>query len=163
MNIDITSNEYRDLLDILHIADVVMSGHRRDEDRRSERHQALIQKLYSLAQGEGLGQLIAHNMPAKRYAPTAEFEKNSIAHAIIDEFGDHLFWDGLISRLTARDATQKAGGTEHLSAMSSHDRQAMEGVIRRRYIEEFSRNGISNVAVFERFITSVGLPVITSD
>jgi hypothetical protein len=28
MNIEISPKEYRDLLDILHIADVVMSGHR---------------------------------------------------------------------------------------------------------------------------------------
>jgi hypothetical protein len=53
MNIEISTNEYRDLLDILHIADVVMSGHRNEADRRTERHRALIQKLYALAQGEG--------------------------------------------------------------------------------------------------------------
>ncbi len=34
MNIEISAKEYRDLLDILHIADVVMSGHRREEDKR---------------------------------------------------------------------------------------------------------------------------------
>jgi hypothetical protein len=61
MNIEISPKEYRDLLDILHIADVVMSGHRREEDKRTERHRALIQKLYALARGEGFDRLISYS------------------------------------------------------------------------------------------------------
>jgi hypothetical protein len=40
MNIEISTKEYRDLLDILHIADVVMSGHRREENKRTALHRA---------------------------------------------------------------------------------------------------------------------------
>ena len=54
MNIEISMEEYSDLLDIVHIADVVMSGHRRKEDKRTERHRALIQKLYAAARERGL-------------------------------------------------------------------------------------------------------------
>jgi hypothetical protein len=163
MNIEISTKEYRDLLDILHIADIVISGHRREEDMRSERHRALIQKLYALAQGEGLDRLISHNRSVQQYVPTAEFEENSLAHALIDEFGDHLFWDVLISRLSVRDAAQIAGGIDRLNAMSDIDRQAVEGPIRQRYIEEFSANGVTNLEVIERFRTGEGMPVKTSD
>ena len=41
MNIELTVKEYRDLLDIAHIADVILSGHRREPDKRSERHRVL--------------------------------------------------------------------------------------------------------------------------
>ncbi len=163
MNIEISVKEYRDLLDILHIADVIMSGHRKEEDKRSVRHRALIQKLYALAAGEGPDRLISYNESARTYGPTAEFEESSLAHKLIDEFGDHLFWDGLISRLSFRDAAEIAGGKDRLNAMSDSERQAAEGPIRQRYIEEFSKNGIVNLAVIQRFDIGGGISVKTSD
>jgi hypothetical protein len=163
MHIEISTKEYRDLLDILHIADIVISGHRREEDKRSERHRAIIQKFYALARGEGLDRLIGHIESVQQYVPTAEFEETSLAHAVIDEFGDHLFWDVLISRLSVRDVAQIAGGIDRLNAMSDSDRQAVEGPIRQRYIEEFSANGVANLEVIERFSTGEGIPVKTSD
>jgi hypothetical protein len=163
MNIEISTKEYRDLLDILHIADVVISGHRREEDKRSERHRALIQKLYSLARGEDLDRLISHNESMQQHVPTAEFEESSLAHILIDEFGDHLFWDELISRLSVRDAAQIAGGTGRLNAMGDSERQAVEGPIRQHYIEEFSANGVANLEVIERFSAGGGITVRTSD
>jgi EAL domain-containing protein (putative c-di-GMP-specific phosphodiesterase class I) len=163
MKIEISTNEYRDLLDILHIADVVFSGHRRAEDKRTERHRALIQKLYSLAQTAGLEQLITYNKSVNKYVPTDAFEQSALAHALIDEFGDHLFWDELISRLSVRDAAQIAGGVDRLNAMSDSDRQALEGPIRQRYVEELSANGVANLAVIQQFVTGRGMPVETSD
>ncbi len=163
MNIEISTKEYRDLLDILHIADAVMSGHRREEDKRTERHRELIQKLYALAQSEGFGQLISYNASVNKYVPTTDFEQSTLAHVVIDEFADHIFWDELISRLTVRDAAQIAGGIERLNTMSDSDRQHVEGLIRQRYIEEFSANGVANLAVIERFGIGGGIPVKTAD
>jgi hypothetical protein len=163
MNIEISTKEYRDLLDILHIADVVMSGHRREENKRTALHRALIQKLYALARGEGLDRLISYNESVHKYVPTAEFEQGTLAHVAIDEFGDHLFWDELISRLSARDAAQIAGGIERLNAMSDSDRQTVEGPIRQRYIEEFATYGVANLEIIERFNIGGGIPVKTSD
>jgi hypothetical protein len=163
MNIELSTKEYRDLLDILHIADVIMSGHRKEQDSRSARHRALIQKLYSLARGEGLDTLISYNDSVHKFVPTPEFEGSSIAHVMIDEFGDHRFWDELISRLSARDAAHVTGGLQSLKTMSDNDRQILEGPIRQRYIEEFSKNGVANLEVVERFGVSGGIPVKTSD
>jgi hypothetical protein len=163
MNIEISTNEYRDLLDVLHIADVVMSGHRREEDKRTGQHRTLIQKLYALAPGEGLDRLISYNKSVNKYVPTEEFEKSSLAHAVVDEFGDHRFWDELISRLSVRDTAQIAGGIDRLSVMSDSDRQAAEGPFRQRYMQEFSKNGVANLEVVERFSLGAGIPIKTSD
>jgi hypothetical protein len=163
MKIEITTEEYLALLDVLHISDVVLSGHRREEDQRTARQRGLIQKLYGLARGEGLDQLMRHDESAKKYVPTAAFEENSLAHVLIEEFGDHLFWDELISRLSARDAALIAGGMESLNAMSDSDREAVEGPIRQRYIAEFTANSIRNLEVTERFGMEGGMPVRTSD
>ncbi len=163
MNIDLSNNEYRDLLDILHISDVILSGHRKEKDMRSMRHRALIQKLYAFARGEGLDQLINYNEQAQAYLPTAEFEEKSMAHAVLDEFGDHLFWDELIGRLSLRDAVQLAGGIDRLNALSESERQVAEGPIRQRYIQEFSTNGVANLEIVERFSVGGNTQVRTSD
>lgn len=163
MQIEISAKEYRELLDIIHIADVVMSGHRREEDKRTERHRSLIQKVYALAEGEGLGGLVRYAESSKKYAPTHDFEHNTPAHVLIDEFGEHLFWDQLISRLVLRDAAQVAGGGDRLNAMNEHDRRHVEEPIRQKYIAEFAANGVANLALIERFGLGEGLPARTSD
>jgi hypothetical protein len=163
MNIEISANEYRDLLDIVHIAEVILSGHRKEPDKRSERHRALIQKLYSFAKSAGLDRLTQHDAQGNVYAPTLEFEQSTLAHVLVDEFGDHIFWDELISRLSVRDAAISAGGMEHLNALNENDRQAAEGPIRQGYIEEFSKNGIYNLVIIDRFDMGRSEPVKTSD
>jgi len=163
MNIEITAKQYRDLLDILHIADVVMSGHRKEEDMRTERHRMLIQKLYALARGEGLDQNVSYNESTNKYALTDDFERSTLAHAVIDEFGNHVFWDELIDKLSMRDAEQIMGGIDRLNAMNESDRLHLTGPIRQRYIEEFTKNGVANLAIIERFSISGEIQAKTSD
>jgi hypothetical protein len=163
MKFELSDQEYRELLDLVHIADVVLSGHRREEDARTAAHRALIQKLYSLAQGEGLNGLFGFNADARKYVPTPEFETSTLAHRAIDEFGNHLFWDELISRLTTRDMAQMAGGMERLRVISGQDRQRLEEPVRQRYVQEFSANGVSNLEVVERPGSVWNAPAATSD
>jgi hypothetical protein len=162
MNIEIDPTEYRDLLDILHLADVVMSGHRRTEDARTTRHRALIQKLYAQAKSSGLDGMMSFNENLGTYIPTPDFEHTTVAHVALDDFAHHLFWDHLINRLTERDAVQVAGGADKLQAMDKSDRQRLEGAIRQRYTEEFGANDIANLRLIEPYGAS-GLPVETSD
>ena len=163
MNIALTAQEYRDLLDMLHVADVVMTGHRTEEDKRTERHRALIQKLYALARTAGLDWLIRYDKNENRYFPTSEFEQSSTAHPVLDEFGEHQFWDELISRLTQRDAAQRSGGIDRFSSMGESDRRHAEAEIRRRYIAEFATNGVSNLVLVERFNSLEKAVAKTSD
>jgi hypothetical protein len=163
MKIEITNEEYRTLLDVLHIAEVVLSGHRRQEDPRNEQHRMLIQKLYALAGDAGLGKLIEFDNDRKHYHPTEEFENNAPAHSFVDEFANHVFWDELISRLTARDAAWHAGGLDRLSALGDDEREALERPINERYVEEFSKHGLSNLAVVEQLGGDGEGTVTTSD
>jgi hypothetical protein len=164
MNIDISTNEFRDLLDILHVAEVIVSGHRKEGDKRTERHRALIQKLYALAEQEGFDKLFTYNKSVNKYVPTREFEQSSVAHVLLDEFGDHVFWDELIARLSVRDAAQMAGGMDRLNEMNEGDRQALEESIRKRYLDELSAHGVANLTIIEQFSSNgEKMPVETSD
>jgi hypothetical protein len=163
MKIDLSREEYRSLLDILHIAEVIISGHRRQEDPRTAPHRKLLQSLYARAGEAGFGDLFVYHAAEQKHHPTEQFEDNALSHTLIDEFVDHAFWDQLISRLTARDAAQEAGGREQLMAMSENDREILERPINERYIREFSQNGIESLAVVDRFVTGQETAVRTSD
>ncbi len=163
MKIEITKEEYRALLDILHIADVIISGHRRQEDPRTVGHRKLLQSLYARAGEAGFGDLFVYHAAEQKHHPTEAFENVALSHALIDEFVDHAFWDQLISRLTTRDAAAAAGDRERLQALSESDREALERPINERYIREFSEHGIENLAVVDRFVSGEGAAVQTSD
>ena len=163
MKIDLSKEQYRSLLDILHIAEVIISGHRRQEDPRTASHRKLLQALYARAGEAGFGDLFEYHPAEQKHHPTGEFENEALSHALIDEFVDHAFWDQLISRLTTRDAALNAGGRERLLAMSDSEREALEKPINERYISEFSQHGIENLEVVDRFSDGPGVPVRTSD
>jgi hypothetical protein len=161
MHIEIDAQEYRDLLDIVHIADVVLSGHGRGADKRSERHRLLIQKLYGMAKAAGFESLMGFDEEAKKHVPTALFEQGTLAHTVLNEFGEHLFWDHLINKLAQRDAAQMTGGIARLAAMDEKDRHGLFHALRQRYAEEFQANDITNLKLVEPF--AAGVPVKTSD
>jgi hypothetical protein len=163
MKIELTNAEYRSLLDILHIAEVIISGHRRQEDLRTTSHRKLLQALYARAAEAGFGNLFTYHAAEQKHHPTEEFENEALSHALIDEFVDHAFWDQLIARMTTRDAAVGAGGRERLLAMSESEREAIERPINDRYIREFTQNGIENLEVVDRFGTGPGMAIHTSD
>lgn len=161
MKIDLSQEEYRVLLDLLHVAEVVLSSHRQEDDERSAGHRQLLQKLYARAQEAGLSDLITHHPSEGRYHPSDRFEELSAAHTFLDEYVNHVFWDQLVRQLTERDAAVKAGGSEKLEALNDDERERIEQPIKDRYLKEFSENGLTNLAVVERF--GAGAAVRTSD
>ena len=146
MKIDITREEYRDLLDLLYMANWVLHAHKTEEDPRTRPYDKLMQKIYSSAR-----------------AATREFEDTSKAEEFIDEFVDDSFWDELVYRLSERDAAHRVGGYAQFRLLSPEDRTALETPARERYSEEFNNNGIDHLMIAEEFDMSAVKPVKTSD
>ncbi|MGE5174551.1 MAG: hypothetical protein ACM3MD_12065 [Betaproteobacteria bacterium] len=164
MNVEITKEEYLDLLDLLHIASWVLVAHKTEEDPRTKKYDKIIQKFYALAEEMGSGNLIEHDSDAGKYYPTREFEERSKTMDFIDEFVGHAFWDELIIRLAERDAARQVGGYEQLNLLSHEDRHALEDPAGERYIEEFNENGIDRLEIVERFVDhDTSKPVRTHD
>lgn len=163
MNVEITKEEYRDLLDLLHIASWVLVAHKTEKDPRTEKYDTVIQKFYALAEEMGSGSLIEHDSHAGKYHPTREFEESSNVMDFIDEFVDHAFWDELIIRLAERDASRQVGGYEQLDLLSHEDRHALEDPLEERYSGEFNENGINRLEIVERFGDDASTPVTTHD
>jgi hypothetical protein len=163
MKIEITKPEYRDLLDLLYIAEWVLIAHKTGDDPRTKPYDKLIQKFYSHAKEAGYDRLVEHDPLTRDHYTTREFEEASKATVFIDEFVDDSFWDELIIRLAERDAAHQAGGYEQLGLLNPADKHALQAPIEERYSEEFNGHGLDHVVLGHQFGIDLTKPVKTSD
>ena len=163
MKIEITKEEYNDVLDMFHMASWVLISHNTREDPRIEKYDFIIQKFYALAREIGRGDLIEYDPGSRKYHPTKAFEDTSRSIEFIDEFVDHSFWDELIIRFAERDAARHAGGYEKLDLLGHEDRHALVDPIEDRYAEEFNEHGIEHLEIVEHLGREASIPVSTHD
>ncbi len=151
MKIEIMKEEYRLLLDVLHMAQWVMGAHKTEGDARAEPYEKLIQKFYALAEAMGLERMIEYDPEQKEYFQTREFEDASGSWEFIDEFTDATFWDELIHRLTDRDVARKVGGYDQLDKLNMKERFTLEAPVLEKYAKEVDENGVDRLEVVEHF------------
>jgi hypothetical protein len=163
MKIDITKDEYRDLLDLLYIAQWVLIAHKTEEDPRTKPYDKVIQQLYSQAGEAGYERLIEHDPRTRSHYTTREFEEASKAILFIDEFVDDSFWDELIIRLAERDAAQQAGGYDRLHLLSNEEQHKLRTPVEERYSEEFNEHGVDHLVLAHQFGVDLKTQVKTSD
>ncbi len=163
MKIEITKKEYRVLLDILSIADWIITYEEPREGEGVAAYEGLTQKLLAFAAEAGVGSLVTHDAVTGRYSFTADFEDSSRSWKFIDEFADGSFWEELSYRLAERDAARQAGGFEKLRFLNREKRSALHDPIRERYDAEFRENGVDRLVIAEQFGADTGGVVKTHD
>jgi len=163
MKIDITKEEYMDLLDLLHIANWILVSHKTTVDPHVEKLEMIIQKFYAMAREIGRGDLVEYDPGKGKYRPTKTLEDTSRSLEFIDEFVDHSFWDELIVRFAERDAARQAGGYEKLDLLDHEDRHALLEPLEERYAEEFNERGIERLEIAGHFGDNASTPVATHD
>lgn len=146
MKIDFTKKEYRLLLDLLSIADWVMSAHKTDPDERVTPYAALQQKIFSLAAEFGCDDLISYDESLAGYYPTVAFENESDDQIFIEEYDEDCFWDMLAGRLAQRDLVDELGPDAFLETEPA-ERMTMEDKHADKYLDEFEANGIMNLRI----------------
>jgi hypothetical protein len=147
MKINITKKEYRDLLDILSIADWVLTAHKTEPDSRVEKYEELTQKFYSLAEEMGCKDLVKFDSRLGKYYPTGKYETIGQDEEFIEEFENDSFWEELISRLAIRDMIRHVGGTDKLSQMNGEERLHMQLPLEQKYADEFDNHGLDNLVI----------------
>jgi hypothetical protein len=163
MKIDITKEEYVDLLDLFHIANWVLVAHKTTVDPQAEKLETILQKFYAIAGEMGLGDLVEYDPARRKYLPTKKLEETSRATEFIDEFVDHSFWDELIVRFAERDAARQAGGYDKLDQLGHEERHAFVDPFEDRYAEEFNERGIERLEIVDQFSGDASRPVATHD
>lgn len=142
MQIELSKKEYRNLLDLLIIAEFVLNGHKLEQDKSNEKYSEVMQKIFSYADKAGFTGLIEFD--GKQYYPTQEIEENNLKH--IDDHDNESFWYELLNRMVVRDLINELGEKKYRKLSDDECREKEEPLIE-QYSAEFERNGIDNLVI----------------
>jgi len=145
MQLEISKDEYKTLIEMIYIADWVIHAHKIEEKPATKKYKGLIQKIYSYAEKFGFKNLIEYDEKFKEYFPSSEFEEGEYME-YIDEYNNDTFWDELIERLVVRDVIRQEGEKKYYN-MNFEERITKEDPFREKYYAEFIENGLENVEV----------------
>ena len=130
MNIELTSKEYRLLLDMVYIGNWILNSTRTDD--RIEDYDLLQEKLFAKAPANGMRSLVeswqGHIFPSRAY------EDGGIHEAIAD-YEDAVFFDILAEELARRDLGEDCDDLAALTARMDE------------YMDEFEANGVENLTL----------------
>jgi ribosomal protein S8 len=147
MKIDFTKAEYRDLIDMVYIAEWIMNAHKVKDDTRTKRYSKLEQKILSYAEKMGFSHLVEYAPEHDKYFPTRMFEEASSVHGFIDDYDNDSFWEELINRLAERDLIRQEGGLSTVLRLSVEERLEKQFRLEEKYAVEFEENGLENIRI----------------
>jgi len=148
VNINFTQKEYRLLLDVVFVADWVMTAPDRGGVDENDPYQMLFQKVYSYAREAGCAELVGGDKETNRYVPTRRYEDDSGALDWIEDYNSMIFWEELIDRLAERDVLDETPA-EQLRGMGEEEYRHRAEPHARRYAGELERCGIDRLVVDE--------------
>lgn len=150
MKINFTKKEYRSLLDIIHIAYWVMYAHKVGDRKDTQEYEALFQKILSFADEMGCRDLVEYVKENGKYYPTQQFESETVARELIDEFQTENFWEELISRLARRDLLKEK---QVSSVAELSDDEWISGMTKaeEKWVKEFETFDLARISVNQSF------------
>jgi hypothetical protein len=133
MNIELTTKEFRRLLDLVFIGNWVLNSTRGDD--RFEDYDDVESKLFALCKGTPMESLVEdyNGKPI----PSQAFNDGGIHEAIVN-YEDIIFYDVLAEELARRDMGYPEITTRNYDELV----ERMED-----YIDEFERNGTDNIII----------------
>ena len=133
MNIELTSKEYRLLLDMVYIGNWILNSTRTDD--RIEDYDLLQEKLFAKAPANGMRSLVeswrGHIFPSRAY------EDGGIHEAIAD-YEDAVFYDILAEELARRDLGLENSDPEDATELTNRMNE---------YMAEFEKNGLNTINI----------------
>lgn len=133
MNIELTSKEFRRLLDLVYIGNWILNSTR--ENDRFEDYDLLEEKIFALCKSQGMKSLI--QVCDGRIYPSRAYEEGGIHEAIAD-YEDAIFFDILAEELARRDMDYPEIGPDRMEELA---------VRMDAYMAEFERNGVENISI----------------
>lgn len=145
MKIELTKDQYRDLLSLAYLGEWVANAY--EKDRKRFLLADTQQRLYSLAGDAGCGDWIEADPKEQRLVPAASMEK--ALGPLIDAYDDHAFWDLLAERLAERDLVAERGH-DAVHDMSDAEYDAALQPHLDRWWDELDAHGLDRLAAGER-------------
>ena len=133
MNIELSTKEYRRLLDLVYIGNWILNSTRGDD--RFEDYDRVESKLFSLCAKAGMPSL-AESWRGE-IVPSRAFAEGGIHEAIMD-YEDTVFYEILAEELARRDMDYQPVSNDNYEALVSR----MDD-----YIAEFEAHGTDNISI----------------
>ena len=133
MTVDLTSAEFRQLLDMVYIGNWVLNSARGD-DRITE-YDRIESKIFGLCSGTPLSALVEKRLGLS--FPSRAFEDGGI-HEAIEQYEDVVFYEILAEELALRDMDGEPLTRENYGEL-------MERID--AYLSEFDEHGTDNISV----------------
>lgn len=133
MTIDLTSGEFRQLLDMVYIGNWVLNSTRGND--RIEEYDRIESKIFGLCGGTVLEPLVERRLGVA--FPSRAFQEGGIREAIA-YYEDGVFFDILAEELSKRDMGYPEITPENYDELN----ERMEA-----YMREFDRSGVDNISL----------------
>ena len=146
MKINFTKKEFVTLLEMIDIANWVISANKVEQGPTEEPYEALEGQLFALSPEFGCEDKVKYSKELDGYYPTHFFEMESPHRNFIDEYNEETFWDELIDRLAMRDVIRELGEKE-FSNLEPIERFKALGKHEEKWAKEFEEHGLENVSV----------------
>ena len=146
MKINFTKKEYRLLVDLLEMADWVLTSHDATEQPDKKPYHDLIQKIYANSKEMACDDILEFVPEVNQYFVTLEYDEESLCRQHIDKFEDNVFWDKLSFYLSERDLLVQEG-EEKLLSMDPMERSEKLFELQDWYESEFYEHGLENIKV----------------
>lgn len=142
MKINLTKKQYRSLIDLVHMGDMMVNGIRTTD--KVEEYEELREYIYSFAKQMGCEDIVKYDAKYGMHFETRDFETGKIQE-YISEYDNEVFWTELPSRLADRDIIRLQKLTGELTDREEWLRKVWAK--EEEYQIEFETNGLENVEV----------------
>lgn len=107
-------------------------------------HDGALQKIYALADEEGLGYLVATDEEIGDLKASPALEARIETAGFIEDYDDCVFWDDLAIRLAERDLRLEIG-VRAFDALPAAERRDRVDAIAETYDREFDQRGLDRL------------------
>lgn len=145
MTLELTPKQFETLLKLAHLGDWMVNGIRTEDERIAE-YADLMQKLYAWAQGAECASLVEFDKKAGRYYPSSQLEEHADIKQYREAYDDEIFWSELIDKLSLRDFMASQESVSLATGVPSDNAKVRSAIIK-KYVDEFEKNGIANLAL----------------
>jgi len=144
MKMNFTKKEYQTLVEMLLVADWVITAHEEEEREETRPYRELRKKVLSHHEEMGMAEAFVYSPKEDQYFETARYEAGAPHMRFIEEYDDQMFWPELSNRLAERDfiAEEMLRGE---GSRTEEERTTRLFEITERYEEEFAENGLDNL------------------
>ncbi len=150
MKIFFSKKEYKILLEMMEIANWVLSSSEFEDAAQEDSYNDLEQKILSHAKSFGLEEHIVFDKRLNKYFTTQDFEERCILNHI-DHYDNEIFWDELVNRLAKRDLL-KNHSEQEIKDMDFTDYIQKVDEHEKKYGQEFEKHGLERLVIKEESV-----------